>query len=403
MQKPRLDNVQNHQSADSADDLSLFRGGLFYRLQLMTRLIDADDWNLHRRVMFVLSVTWLPLVMITGFFNRDQLVALLTDYQVYSRIVIAIPVLLVGQFVMENRFRVVATHVRQAKLLGAEDLRKLNEAFATIRRLRDSPLSELIIVALVFADLALIWHNKIAAGPAWAVYRNSGAAHPTLAGWYYIVVCIPIYQLLLGLSFWKWSLWSLFLLRLARMDLKVVATHPDAHGGLGFLGLSPIGFAPVAFALSSAIGGNWRNEILHYGSRLASFKLPAIMLFGLIFLIALGPLAPFVPRLDVLRRNAMLEYGVLAQRHATDFHEKWISRGECPEQQHFSVADVTALADFAISYRNIKQMRPFPADKGTLIGLALAIAVPLFPAVLAEFPLSVILQGLLQAVKAAPM
>jgi hypothetical protein len=48
-------------------------------------------------------------------------------------------------------------------------------------------------------------------------------------------------------------------------------------------------------------------------------------------------------------------------------------------------------------------MWPFPADKGTLIGLALAVVAPLFPAVLAEFPLSVIVKGLLQAVKAVPM
>lgn len=276
-------------------------------------------------------------------------------------------------------------------------------ALTTIRRLRDSPFAELIIIVVIFVDLVLIGRTRLPAGPAWAVYHVAGVTHLTPAGWYYGLVCIPIYQLLIGLSFWKWTLWSIFLLRLSRLNLKVVATHPDSHGGLGFLGLSPIGFAPVAFALASAIGGSWRHDILTDGARLASFKLPAIMLFGLIFIVALGPLAPFVLRLDVLRRNAMLEYGVLAQRHATGFHKKWVVDREAMTDVSFTAAEVTVLSDFAISYRNIKQMRPFPADKDTLVGLALAVATPLFPAVLAEFPLSVILQGLLQAVKAVPM
>lgn len=402
MQKPRLTNLDNPQADDSADDLSLFRGGLLYRAQLKTRLIDADHWNLARRVTLLLAVSWLPLVIVTALFDRDRLVGLLTDYRVYSRIVTGVPVLLFGQMVMEGRFRIVATHVRQAKLLGSEDLDKLKGVLATIRRLRDSSLSELMIVALVYVDAALIWKSKVATGPDWAVYRSGGVPHLTVAGWYYGLVSAPLYQLLVGLSLWKWFLWCLFLFRLSRMDLKTVATHPDVHGGLGFLGLSPIGFVSVAFALSAVIGGSWRNDILN-GAHLASFQLPAIILIGLIFIVALGPLVFFVHKLDVLRRSAMLEYGVLAQSYATNLHEKWILAPEDRDQPHFTVSEVTALADFAISYRNIKQMNPFPADKGTLVSLALAVAVPLFPAVLAQFPLSVILNGLLQAVKAVPM
>jgi hypothetical protein len=402
MQNPMLKNAENFRADDSGEDLSLFRGGLFYRVQVVIHLIDAERWNLPRRVTFILAIGWLPLLIFTALFDRGQLVALLTDYEVYSRIAIAIPVLLIGQLVMENRFRIVARHVREANLLGNEDLPKLTGVLVTIRRLRDSPLSELIILALVFVDIALIWKSKVAAGPAWAVYRDSGLAHLTPAGWYYGLVSAPIYQLLIALSFWRWFLWCLFLFRLSRMDLKVVATHPDGHGGLGFLGLSPIGFVPVTLALSTVIGASWANEIANNAARLANYQMPAIFLFVLIFLVALGPLALFVHKLDVLRRTAMLEYGVLAQVQATDLHRKWILHHEGPTES-LKVAEVTTLADFSITYRNIKQMRPFPADKDTLLSLALSVAVPLFPAVLAEFPLSVILNGLLQAVKAVPI
>jgi len=403
MQKPMLKNTDTLHQVDSADDVSLFRGGLFYRVQVLTRLVGPERWNVGRRVVIVLAITWLPLVIITGLSNREQLISLLTDYEVYSRVVIAIPVLLIGQLVMEDRFGIVARHVRQAGLLEGDALQKMKDVLATIRRLRDSPFSELVIVTLIFVELTLVWNTRVATGPVWAVSRSGGVAHLTPAGWYYGLVCAPIYQLFLGLCFWKWLLWSYFLFRLSRMDLNLVATHPDSHGGLGFLGLSPVAFTPLAFALSVVIGASWSREIANNAARLRSFQLPAIILVVLMFIMALSPLVLFVRKLDALRRTAMLQYGVLAQRYAKYLQGKWFSPAGSPEEAQFSATEVTVLADFALSYRNIKRMRPFPADKGTLIGLALAVTVPLLPAVLAEFPFSVIVRGLLQAVKAVPM
>src|SRR5262249_47952866 len=126
------------------------------------------------------------------------------------------------------------------------------------------------------------------------------------------------------------------------------------------------------------------------------------ILIVLMFLIALAPLSLFVFKLDVLRRTAMLQYAILAQRQANYLQGKWFSQAD-PDETQLTVAEISALADFALSYQNIRRLRPFPADKGTLISLALAVAAPLFPAVLAEFPFSVIVKGLLQAVKAVPM
>jgi hypothetical protein len=65
--------------------------------------------------------------------------------------------------------------------------------------------------------------------------------------------------------------------------------------------------------------------------------------------------------------------------------------------------EISTLADLSISYGNIQRLRPFPADKNTLISLAVAVLLPLFPVVLTEIPFSVIVKGLVDAIKAAPM
>lgn len=385
------------------DDISLFRGGPFYRAQAFIRLVEPGRWNLGRRVAFILAITWLPLVIITALFSRDKLVELLTNYMVYSRIVIAVPVLLIGQFLMDDRSCAIVAHIRKARLLGGEDLGKLKSMMTTLRRLRDSVFPELLIVVLIFVELALVWKSKLSTAPGFAVYSEGRVTRLTHAGWYYGLVSLPIYQFLLALNLWKWLVWSFVLVRLSRMDLRLVATHPDAHGGLGFLGLSAAGFTAIAFALSAAIGGDWRDRILNYGATLSSFRLPAIIFFVLMFIFALAPLSFFVLKLTLLRKTAMLDYGVLAQSHVVNFQEKWLSDRESNREPHFTAQEVTALADLTIAYGHIKRMRPFPADISTLVGLALAVAAPLFPVVLAEIPFSVILKGLFEAVKSVPL
>ena len=405
MWKPRHKKVIEIPSgADSTDDdISLFRGGPFYRAQAFMHLIEPGRWNLGRRVAIILTITWLPLVILTAVFSPDRLLGLLKNYTVYSRIAIAVPVLLIGQFLMDDRSCAIVAHIRNAKLLGGEDLVKVKSLLTTLRRLRDSVFPELLIVAVIIVEIALVGKSKLTIAPDFAVYRDGGVARLTQAGWYYWLVSLPIYQFLLALNLWKWLVWSFVLVRLSRMNLRLVATHPDAHGGLGFLGLSAAGFTPIAFALSAAIGGDWRNQILHYGASLSSFKLPAIILFVLMFICALAPLSFFVVRLTLLRKRALLEYGVLAQAHVVDFHDKWFSARESNREPHFTAQEVSALADLTIAYGHIRRMRPFPADISTLVGLALAVAAPLFPVVLAEIPFSVIVKGLFQAVKAVPL
>lgn len=68
------------------------------------------------------------------------------------------------------------------------------------------------------------------------------------------------------------------------------------------------------------------------------FKLQAIVLLSIIALVALGPLLFFVPRLASLRRQGILEYGILGQIQSTEFHEKWCLHRGVPSPSVVSVA-----------------------------------------------------------------
>jgi len=204
---------------------------------------------------------------------------------------------------------------------------------------------------------------------------------------------------LLGLSLWKWLLWSYFLFRLSRLNLQVVATHPDHHGGLGFLGLSPIAATPIAVAVSVAIASVWRAQILHHNTHLMDYKFQAVALLVIVLLIFMGPLVFFMPRLGRLRQGGILEYGTLAQIHSMDFHRKWIVRRAGHEDEFLDAPEVSTLTDFATSYDNIEHMQPFPFDRAAFFALLLAVVLPMLPVVLAEIPLSEVLKALFSALK----
>jgi hypothetical protein len=377
---------------------SILRGGPFYRAQLALRVIEEGEWNHVRRLVIAVAVSWLPLVLLTASFNPSGLVSLLTSYRVYSRLLIAVPVLLIGQPFMEARFKMIVQAVIDAHLLDDMDLKRMDEIIASLIRLRDSLVPEAMVIVLLVMHTIIAARSEVDVVP-WLAYGTPPDIHLTAAGWYALIVSNTIFQFLLGISLWKWLLWTVFAFRLSRLNLNLIPTHPDGNGGLGFLAFAPVAFMPIAFAATAAIGASWRHDILAHGAKLMSFKLDAIVLLILVAIVALGPLAFFVPRLAAVRRQGMLDYGVLGQIQSADFHDKWVRHLAGHEAEFLDAPESSTLTDYGASYDNISKLRPFPVDREALIGLAISVAIPLLPVILAVVPLIVVVEDLLKAMR----
>ncbi|HTU49784.1 MAG TPA: hypothetical protein VMF56_04275 [Acidobacteriaceae bacterium] len=378
---------------------SLVRGGPFYRLLQAVGLIHPQQWNLGRRIGALLAIAWLPMVVITAFSNRAGLHSLLFDPRVYARLWVAIPALIVGEVLMDGYFGAVLRHIREADLLDSADQMRMNHVLTQLKRLRDAFLPELIILLLAVVSIVTNMRNHAVLDTTpWLGRRIGDSFQFTAAAWYGVFVGAPLWNFLLGLALWRWLMWAFYAFKLSGCRLKLVASHPDKRGGLSFLGLMVMAFAPTAFAASSVIASNWRHEILHHGAHLADFKFPAIVLVMIIALLAVGPLLFFVPRLAALRQKGILEYGVLGQLHSSEYHEKWIHHRAGHEADFLMAPESNTLTGFGNSYEKIGQLSPFPIDMGSLYGLAAAVAIPGLVVVLAQIPFAVVLKELLKAV-----
>jgi len=384
------------QRSESGKEDSLVRGGPFYRAQEAIHLVAAERWNHGRRVLLGICVAWVPLVLLTLFFKPDTIVALLKDYTVNFRMLIAVPILLAGQVIMENVLRVIIFHLRDAELLPSPEQARMDRTISGLIRLRDSFVPEIIIAVIAYANVATLMEARMATAQAWGL---TDVGHLSPAGWYYALVSQLIYRFLIGLSLWKWCLWICFLFRLSRLDLQLIPTHPDQHGGLGFLGMSPLAIAPTVFVICGSIGSTWRVQILDHGAHLMNFKIDAIVLLAIMLVVAVGPLVLFIPKLGRLHRQGILQYGTLGQLHSVDFHKKWILNRKGHEEEFLTAPEISTLIDYASSYENVEKLQPFPLDRGAMVALGLAIVIPLLPVVLAEIPFVTVVKGLLAAVK----
>ena len=388
----------NLPSTGALADISLVRGGLFYRLQQAVGLIRPNQWNLGRRIAVLIGIGWLPLLAITALLNAAALPSLLTDYRVYARLFIAIPVLLGGEMLLDSRFREVLRSIRGSDLLVDSDTLEMEDVMATIVRLRDSFLPEVLILGLLIVYIFTSYHSSVDAVP-WLGQATGTDIRLTRAGWYAVLVGGLLWNFLLALGVWRWLLWTFFAFRLSKQHLKIVATHPDGHGGIGFLGLTVGAFAPIAFVITCVIGSTWRQNILHHGSHVMSYKVPAIVLAGIIALIAFGPLSFFVPRLLSLRSSAIREFGSLGQLNSTEFYEKWIVHRAGREADFLQAPESSRLSSYGQIYEKIGKLKPFLIDHGSLYMLAMAVVLPLVPAAVTEIPFVVVIKDLLKAMR----
>src|SRR6266481_6533668 len=139
----------------AAGELSLVRGGPFFRAQEALGLIRPNQWNFTRRILILIAIGGLPLVIFTAVLNPQGLLSLLREYRIHARLLIAVPALLIGESFMESRFRLVMQHIRQVGLLDAPDLAYMDEVIATLTRLRDAYLPELVVFVLLIIHTAV--------------------------------------------------------------------------------------------------------------------------------------------------------------------------------------------------------------------------------------------------------
>lgn len=254
------------------------------------------------------------------------------------------------------------------------------------------------MIAFVYGvGVMVIWRVHAAVDVAsWYGVPTDGLLQPSLAGWWFGCVSLPLFQFIFLRWYFRLFVWARFLWQVSRIELKLVPTHPDRCGGLGFLANVSAAFAPVLLAQGALLAGTFANQIFFTGAKLPQFKVEIVAMVAVMLFAVLGPLLVFIPVLARAKRVGLREYGSLAQRYVQTFDQKWLRGGVSPDEPLVGSADIQSLADLGNSFEVVRGMRSVPFTREAVFQLAAITLAPLVPLTLTMISLEELLNRLLK-------
>jgi len=381
-------------------DFTLVLGGPLY--QLFRKLhLTGDALELARRRILVLAgVAWVPLLLLSLLdgqaFGPASTAPFLFDIEAHVRFLVFIPLLVSAELGVHSRVRLVARQFLERELVSAEDRPRFDAALASTYRLRNSIPIELGLIVLVYTvGIMVVWRQFMALESAsWYVVPGPDGYHFSLAGRWYAFVSVPIAQFLLLRWYFRIFLWARFLRLVAGIDLRLVPTHPDRAGGLGFLSLTSFAFAPLAVAHGALVSAWIANRLFLHQGALLDYKVEIIAVVVLVLAIVFGPLLFFSSQLSRAWRRGEYDYGPLAERYAHEFEAKWVRPVREPAEPLMGNPDIRSLADMGRIYDAARAMSFSLVTRETIIQVLAATLVPLAPLVLFMIPLAELVKRL---------
>lgn len=383
-------------------EFSLVCGGPLYRLWQRTGLLRPPLDLVGRRIVAITLIAWLPLLVLSLLDRTvaDSGLLFVKGFGAHARLLLAIPILMAAEAPVHQRLANTFRQLVNRGIVPPAELPKLGAIVRAAHRVRDSFVLECGLLAAVYTLGQWTWRSHWAIGrTSWYAVAGDTGWHLTLAGWWYAFVSVPIFQFMLLRWVFRLGLWAWVLSRVARLNLRLIPTHPDRAGGLGCLGNSAYPFGLLLLAEGTLWAGQIGQRILFEGHSLLAYKAEIFVAAVVLVALVLAPLTVFTPLLIRTKLRGRSEYGLLANRYVAEFDAKWVHSATPPDEQLVGSTDIQSLADMANSYSVVQSMRPVPFGLEIVTFLVAMCVAPLLPLTLTIVPfekmIDYVIKGLL--------
>ena len=395
-----MKTVLTHES-----ELEFELGGPAWRLMQRIGLIQGAGPSLGRRTVGFLLITWVPLFLLALIEGRalgpTPRESFLLDFATYARFFLAVPLLFMAEVVVGPRLRAAGLHFVRGDFVRPEDLPAVEAAIVRAARRREALLPELVMVGTAlfgawYFTFETLFGETTAA--TWRFIMRPDGIGLSLAGFWYHFIAVPILQFFMYRWLWRLFIWTCFLRELSRLDLNLVATHPDRAGGLGFLGGAHVTLAIFPFAFSCVLSAHVAFQVYFEAVPIDTFRALFVTYLVLMELICLGPLLIFAPLLARTRRAGLGQYSILADTYNRAFERKWVAGEAPPDESLLGSADIQSLADLGNSFGVIREMKPFPFTQQQILQIAVIASLPGLPLIFLVMPVGELLKLLAGAI-----
>lgn len=364
----------------AAKDFLASHGGPFYELQRRLKLLHEHALMSGRRAILFIGLAWgVPLVLgLPGSLSFDTSNGLtyVADISVWARFVIAIGAFILAEQQVEMKLQETLRQAVSAPVIAPSSLAQAADAVNRALVRRNSHIAEVVclLIAMIAAGVVLR-HRYLEDASSWAVVVSPGKNSVTLAGWWSIIVSIPLFWFLILRGLWRHLVWSLLLRRLAGLELRMVSTHPDGKGGISFLAGYPNAYATSVFGVSCAVAATIAQNLLHETATMTNITI--LMVGWLIIILGLFvfPLSAFTRPLAELKKASLARLGT----QATQYHrmaERKLIGGNVVAADASGADEVEDVADPTKQYELTCKLSTMLLSRSTLLPVSAAALFP---------------------------
>ena len=373
-------------------DFSIILGGPLFQLLRRAHMTGDALELLRRRIVVISLFAWLPLFLLSllgGEFLRGKAaVPFLLDLQVHARFLVALPLLIVAEYVVHKRLRFVAEEFLVRHLVPDDARGRFHDLLRKAMLLRNSISAEVMMIVVIYVlGVPVLFREAASLSVAtWYATPGEGGTRPTLAGLWYAYVSVPIFQFLLLRWYFRMIVWIRFLWGVSRIRLELSPLNADGMAGLSFLSRTVYAFVPLAMAHGAVVAGTIANRIFYGGEKLADSRYEIALVVAFLFVLVFVPLTVFALQVSRAKRAETAAMGRLAQRYAREFETTWLPNGMPAAASPLGSSDIQSLADLGGSFERMRETRVVPITRDAIIGLGLATLVPVAPLLLTVVP-----------------
>jgi hypothetical protein len=367
-------------------------GGRVNRNLERLRLAKGDRLHAGRVAMALTAAAWLPLLLLAIVegvaWGSGVQVPLLRDFLPYGQFVVAIPVLVFGEVIARRRLGSAIAELRGSGVLPPDSIPALDSILRRALGLGRGRLVDLVILVLTMgAAVISLFEAKVWLTGGWQVAGDG----MTMAGWWYLLVSLPVMRFLALRWLWRAVLWAWVLWRVARLELLPKPMHPDRAGGLAFLGEAQASFGVLVFAFGVQLSCLAADSVVFRGVDLMAYRGQLVAFLVTSVLVLLLPLLVFTPKLTRARDEHLVVLSGHGYRGA-EYVGRRLESGTWGSD--VPTVEISGLTDFGALYENARLMRPVPIDLRDVIMLVLAAVTPFLPLIFLVMPAREVVRAL---------
>lgn len=352
-------------------------GGPSFRLQSHLKLLRQGELRVVSRSALFVGLAWgVPFLLSLprGLFNVSGQGAYLADLSVWAKFFIGIWAFVLAEQHIEKDLKAILSQLLHGSIVAPTSLPAAANIVAAARRQRDSRKAEVVILVLAVFAASLSYFNLHTLGASsWAVEHLPRGNTLTLAGWWSICFSLPLFVFLLLKTAWRHYVWAVMLRKLAKLELRLVASHPDGKGGMAFLGRYPNAYAIFIFGLSCAIAAAVAKHTLQEDLSSASLSMVMSGWLAIVASFFAYPLSAFTSPLLRLKAQGLSLLSVQATQYCRSTERKAIGRNvftdPTPEPD-------TELSDPSKYYDSTRKLSTILFNRTEIVFLAAAALVP---------------------------